>query len=47
MIKYKIASKRTSEIIKKIRSFGILNKFRKGVTIIKIKPSKLLIKNLG
>ena len=35
------------EIIKKIRNLGILNKFLKGVRITKIKPTKLLIKNLG
>jgi hypothetical protein len=35
------------ETIKKIRNFGILNKFLKGVRITKIKPTKLLIKNLG
>ena len=46
-MKYKTPIKKISKIIKKIPSLGILNKFRKGVTIIKIKPSKLLIKNLG
>jgi hypothetical protein len=34
-------------MIRKIRSFGILNKFRNGVRITNIKPNKLLIKNLG
>jgi len=33
--------------IKKIRSFGILNKFLNGVKMIKINPTKLLIKNRG
>ena len=33
--------------IRIIRNLGILNKFRKGVRIIKIKPIKLLIKNRG
>ena len=31
----------------KIRNFLIFNKFLKGVKITKIKPAKLLIKNLG
>jgi hypothetical protein len=31
----------------KIRNFGILNNFLKGVRITKIKPVKLLIKKLG
>ena len=34
-------------LIKKRRSFGILNKFLKGVMIIRINPAKLLIKNRG
>ena len=33
--------------IKKNRSFGILNKFRRGVIIIKVNPITLLIKNRG
>jgi hypothetical protein len=37
----------TIKRIRKIRNFGILNKFRKGVRIISTKPNKLLIKNLG
>ena len=37
----------TIKRIRRIRNFGILNKFRKGVRIISIKPNKLLIKNLG
>jgi len=35
------------EKIKKNLNFGILNRFRKGVRIIKIKPIKLLTKNRG
>ena len=33
--------------IKKIRNFGILNKFFTGAKITKINPIKLLIKNRG
>ena len=40
-----IVSKKRIGIIK--RNFLILNKFRNGVIIIKIKPAKLLIKNRG
>ena len=32
---------------RKLRNFGTLNKFRNGVIITKINPTKLLIKNLG
>jgi hypothetical protein len=32
---------------KKTRNFFTFNKLRNGVKIIKIKPTKLLIKNLG
>ena len=32
---------------RKLRNFGILNKFLNGVLITKINPTKLLIKNLG
>ena len=46
-IKYVPKIIKKTESIKKIRSFGILNKFRKGVRMTKIKPAKLLIKNLG
>ena len=46
-IKYKATKIKTIEIIKKIRNLGILNKFRIGVRITRIKPIKLLIKNLG
>ena len=34
-------------IIRNIRSFEFLNKFLKGVKIIRINPTKLLIKNRG
>ena len=34
-------------IIKTNLNFGILNKFRKGVRITKIRPIKLLIKKRG
>ena len=34
-------------MIKNMRSFGTLNKFLKGVKIIKIKPARLLIKKRG
>ena len=47
IIKYSKKSVVKIRIIRRIRNFGILNKFRKGVIITKIKPSKLLIKNLG
>ena len=47
MIKYNDTIKKRITIIKKIRNRGILNKLRKGVIMIKIKPSKLLIKNRG
>lgn len=33
--------------IKRIRNLGTLNKFLNGARITKIKPTKLLIKNLG
>ena len=33
--------------IKKLRNFGILNKFLKGVIMTKISPIELLIKNFG
>ena len=46
-IRYKLRIKRIPKIIKPIRDFGFLNKFRKGVKITKIKPIKLLIKNRG
>jgi hypothetical protein len=46
-IKYKATKITIIEITKKIRNLGILNKFRIGVRITKIKPIKLLIKNLG
>ena len=47
IIKYKLKQNVTVIRIKKIRNFGILNKFLKGVNIIKINPVTLLIKNRG
>ena len=47
MIKYKLKQNVTVIRIKKIRNFGTLNKFLKGVNIIKINPVTLLIKNRG
>ena len=44
---YKSAIIPKTKIIRKIRSFGTLNKFRKGVIITKASPSTLLIKNRG
>jgi hypothetical protein len=38
---------KNSEVIKRIRNLGILNKLRNGVKMTKIKPIKLLIKNRG
>lgn len=46
-IKYSNPNVNISPKIKIIRSLGILNKFRKGVIITRIKPIKLLIKNRG
>ena len=34
-------------MIENIRNLGILNKLRRGVRITKIRPTRLLIKNLG
>jgi hypothetical protein len=45
--KYKPKKIKTIEITKKTLNLGILNKFRIGVRITRIKPAKLLIKNLG
>jgi len=45
--KYKPKKIKTIEITKKILNLGILNRFRIGVRITRIKPAKLLIKNLG
>ena len=47
IIRYKVIIIKLIERIKKSLNLGILNKFRKGVRIIKIKPSKLLIKKRG
>ena len=47
MIKYNKNKKRKEPIIKKIRNFGILNKFLNGARMIRINPAKLLIKNRG
>ncbi len=44
---YKLIIKIKLKKIKNQRNLGILNKFRKGVNIIKINPIILLIKNLG
>ena len=46
-IRYKLTKNTIRKITKKIRNFGILNKFLKGVKITKIKPVTLLIKNRG
>jgi len=45
--KYNKRIKPTRNMIKIIRSFGILNKFFNGVNTIKIRPIILLIKNRG
>jgi len=47
IIKYKLKIKIKLNIIKIQRSFGVLNKFLKGVNIININPIILLIKNRG
>ena len=44
---YKNIKSVKTDRIKTIRNLGILNKFRKGAKIIKIEPTKLLIKNRG
>ena len=46
-IVYNPMKKNIINIIKNIRSLEFLNKFLKGVKIIKINPIKLLIKNRG
>ena len=46
-IRYRVPSVPKRMIGIKNRNFLILNKFRNGAIIIKIKPNKLLIKNLG
>ena len=45
--KYKLTIKIKLNKITNQRNFGVLNKFLKGVMIIKIKPATLLIKNPG
>lgn len=47
IIKDKITRNKIKEIITKMRSFLILNKFLNGAKIIRIKPAKLLIKKRG
>ena len=47
IIVYIMRTIKLKEKIKKNLNFGILNRFRKGVRIIKIKPIKLLTKNRG
>jgi len=44
---YNPIKKSIKNIIKGIRSFEFLNRFLKGVKIIRISPTKLLIKNRG
>ena len=46
-IKYKTVKNATKINGKIIRNFFIFNRLRNGVRITKIKPAKLLIKNLG
>ena len=46
-IVYNPTRKSIRNVIRKIRSFEFLNRFLKGVKIIRIKPTKLLIKNRG
>jgi hypothetical protein len=46
-IKYKPIENNKRNKTKKIRNFGTLNKFLKGVKITKTRPIRLLIKNLG
>ena len=46
-IEYNPIKKSIRNIIKNIRSLEFLNKFLKGVKIIKINPTKLLTKNRG
>ena len=47
IIVYKIVINNINPIITKTRNFLILNKFRNGAKITKIKPAKLLIKKRG
>jgi hypothetical protein len=46
-MKYKIETNKIIRMGKTMRNFLILNKFLKGANITKIKPAKLLMKNLG
>ena len=46
-IKYNITKNNKRNINKKIRDWGFLNKFRKGVKITSNNPIKLLMKNRG
>ena len=47
IIKYKLKTKTKLNNIKIQRSFGVLNKFLKGVNMINTNPIILLIKNRG
>ena len=47
IIKYKLRIKIKLNKIKNQRNLGVFNKFLKGVSIIKINPTILLIKNRG
>ena len=47
IIRYKSTRTNKKDTIKRIRNLGTLNKFLNGAKITKIKPTKLLIKNLG
>ena len=46
-IRYKVIINNKLKIINSIRDLGFLKRFRNGVKITKIKPTKLLIKNRG
>ena len=46
-IKYKVIRNNKLKTINSIRDFGFLNKFRNGVKMTKIKPTRLLTKNRG
>jgi hypothetical protein len=46
-MKYRLNKNINVNKITTIRDLGFLNKFRKGVKITKINPTKLLIKNRG
>ena len=47
MILYIVTKNNRRNKIRKIRNRGILNKFLRGVNIIKSKPERLLIKKRG